>query len=390
MKAKNIATLVIIMLGISGRPSLGAPVRKVLMEELTATWCAWCTDGSHALDSMRKDSDRNIVVSYHTFNDNMTSAMSQDFMEAFGNAVSGFPTIFMDRGQYGGKMDIDPRFPKVFNPVYTKLMATPAQVGIAFRKLGWDAASRTITGEIAATFVANGSGDFRIGLIVIEDQVTGGSGRPTMMAGVVKDDTDETNSAYDQASISEIADLYPDLEYKDGKIIKYPHMNVARAAVFDVHGKAGVIPPEHAASTAYALPFTYKVPERYDPTRLGLPVNLKNIGLVAFVANYGDRNSSQSLLNSEQAMLADFMNGTSLSRSSGGREASGAAFAQRVAGKTYVMVRAPVAGAYAVSLFDARGRLIGVMHSDLEAGANRIPVPAESQGRLLFARLARN
>ncbi len=366
MKAMHTAILAIVLSGTPRASLAAAPVKKVLLEEFTVTWCHFCPSVGVLLDKLHVESPKNIVVSYHVENDNMSTPMQLDWQDAY-YGVDGYPSAFMDRGS----SSVDPRNSS-FKTALSRQQALAAQVGIAFRKMKWDASTRTVSGELAASFTESLSGSFGFGLIITENKVVGGNGRATLVNGAVKKDPDAYDKGYDQTADRDVVANFPTLKYTNGEILGYPHPWVARAAPFGVTGKSGVIPQSVKADSSYALPFTYQVPEKYDPTPLGVPVKLANIGLVAFVVKSGS--SGKTILNCDLAMLADYLEGTRVlprDRLHGKALAS----VQEISGAAFVTVRTASAGAYGISLYDTRGTVVAKLDRDLEAGLNRILLP---------------
>jgi len=140
--------------------------------------------------------------------------------------------------------------------------STPAAISIDHV---YNTSTREIDGTVKVIFDASpDSGDFRIGLMIVEDFVKGGE-------------------QYDQRSYFDSSDVYPELNGLGNPINGYVHMDVFRDTVFGgIPGKAGVIPQSPETGKSYQVAFHYEIPAQY----LDLDVNVKNLKLIAFTGYY--------------------------------------------------------------------------------------------------------
>ena len=137
-----------------------ASPKKVVIEEGTGTWCQWCPRGAVAMDQMFQTHPNDFIgIAVHN-GDPMTVA-AYDGGANFG----GFPGCNVDRALLDQSVSSN-----LFENYYQQ------RIGLAVPA----ALSMTITGTTNKTIVANAtfrtvfaSANYRLGVIIIEDNVTG-------------------------------------------------------------------------------------------------------------------------------------------------------------------------------------------------------------------------
>ncbi len=137
-----------------------ASPKKVVIEEGTGTWCQWCPRGAVAMDQMFQTHPNDFIgIAVHN-GDPMTVA-EYDGGANFG----GFPGCNVDRALLDQSVSSN-----LFENYYQQ------RIGLAVPA----ALSMTITGTTNKTIVANAtfrtvfaSANYRLGVIIIEDNVTG-------------------------------------------------------------------------------------------------------------------------------------------------------------------------------------------------------------------------
>jgi hypothetical protein len=137
-----------------------ASPKKVVIEEGTGTWCQWCPRGAVAMDQMFQTHPNDFIgIAVHN-GDPMTVA-AYDGGANFG----GFPGCNVDRALLDQSVSSS-----LFENYYQQ------RIGLAVPA----ALSMTITGTTNKTIVANAtfrtvfaSSNYRLGVIIIEDNVTG-------------------------------------------------------------------------------------------------------------------------------------------------------------------------------------------------------------------------
>jgi Secretion system C-terminal sorting domain len=150
---------------ITGVPFM--PKKRVFFEEATGTWCGWCVRGIVYMDSLwRADSSNVAIISVHNGDpmqsDNASSA-SYDVMA--GKLVSGYPSMIIDR-----HIVDDP------SGAFDDYDANKDLFGYANMGLTTTTAAGAVTAHVKVEPAINMTGDYRLELIVTEEEVTGVGG----------------------------------------------------------------------------------------------------------------------------------------------------------------------------------------------------------------------
>lgn len=143
-----------------------APLRRVLCEEATGTWCGWCVAGHVFMDSMAATyPDQWIGIAVH----------SGDPMEVPEYATGMYPYI---QGYPNGTMNRDAKYimPTSFEEEFLAIKDQLAPVEVFVENAIINTNESTLTFTISANFYAALSG-VKFNAMIIEDEVTGtGSG----------------------------------------------------------------------------------------------------------------------------------------------------------------------------------------------------------------------
>jgi len=154
---------------ITGISAANYPVKKLLLEEMTGTWCGWCPRGIVFIDSVYKvDSNIISISSVHArtsdpmANEN-SSTLSYDLL-TLAMDFSGYPSIIIDRRQNN-----DPYY--VFNLVneYKNFF------GFANMSISHSMAGTAVTAKATVQPASDMTGDYRLELIITEQDVSGTS-----------------------------------------------------------------------------------------------------------------------------------------------------------------------------------------------------------------------
>ncbi len=212
-----INTSVMINLGVSA-------TKYVLLEEFTTVPCGFCPDGMLVVDDILSNQNNVIATAVHAGfgTDDMTVPAASDLAAAFTNAA---PTAVIDRTYFEGESTI-----AISRSIWSNKVAellngwTPVNVGVNGT---YNAGTANVT--VSANFTDYAAaGNLRIGLMVIEDSVTG------------------SGSGYDQHSYYYNQTGHPFYHVGDyngsyATIPGYVHKNVLRDAKPDIWGANGVI-----------------------------------------------------------------------------------------------------------------------------------------------------
>lgn len=138
--------------------------KKVVVEEGTGTWCGWCPRGTVFMDQMYADyGDYFIPIAVHN-GDPMTVAEYDD-----GLGLTAFPTMKIMREEsfgFGVIGDIESRF---FQRIVQAPPATLQSAGV------FNETTRDIDIISQADFSQNVSGNHRLAVVLVEDNVSGTS-----------------------------------------------------------------------------------------------------------------------------------------------------------------------------------------------------------------------
>jgi hypothetical protein len=248
------------------------PVKRVLVEESTGTWCASCGYGSIYFEHLENNYPNTIPVAVHT------GPGGQDPMAVFSLEVymldyfSGSPTFVFDRKDFpsnpGSKPSISASNPwengldtldKYMDLIYNQ--APLATVGI---DQTYNEATRELSVTITSNFIENTTGEFRLNCFILEDSVVGDASY------------DQANSNFSgwtggPAYLQELID-------ESHPIVGYVHNHVLRAALGDPEGATASIPTTVNSGSSYSKTFTYTLPNEF---------NENHINLVGLVQRYG-------------------------------------------------------------------------------------------------------
>jgi hypothetical protein len=267
-------TLLSVLLGLLLTSPLMAQfsIQKVVFEEFTGAWCQYCADGSYraeVMDSLYADA---LMVAVHN-GDAMEMQAGTDlanfYQPAYPQALFNRGGALVSRGTWNSTMSGD--------------LQGASVVTVAMDSVGYNAGTRTITAVVRASFTGAASGDLRLGLIVVEDDVTG------------------TGSGYNQVNADNGTPGHP-YQGAGNPILGFHHRHVAREYVGDVWGLAGIIPSPANFGTTATHTFTYVIPPAYDE---------EEIELVAFVGRVdGPGVTERPILNGEEFFLSTLIVGT--------------------------------------------------------------------------------
>lgn len=141
------------------------PQKKLLFEEATGTWCAWCVRGIVYMDSLWNTHSDKVSISVVHNSDGMSSENARTISyDRYITALGGgsFPMAIVDRA-----VSLDPS--QVFD-AYDQMRDF---FGFADIKVENTKTATTFTTKATVKFAVNASGDYRLALLVTEDRVHG-------------------------------------------------------------------------------------------------------------------------------------------------------------------------------------------------------------------------
>lgn len=230
------------------------PVHNVVFEEATGTWCGWCPRGTVFMDSISEEETDAILIAVHNA-DPMADAVYDAGVGAFPG-FSGYPSVLVDR-----KEIIDPS--DIFNGYNTH------RNDFGFADMGitatFNTTTRVINATVSANFAVPLTGNYRLALVVTEDNVTG-SGSQWDQVNYYS--FQSVNQPLTGAGHNWQAEPNPvpaaDMEYDF----------VARTILGSFTGQTGSLPSSISAGSPYTYNFNYTLDAGYDED------NIKVIGLL--------------------------------------------------------------------------------------------------------------
>ena len=245
-----------------------SPIKRVLVEESTGTWCASCAYGSIYFEHLEDNYPNAIPVAVHTGpggQDPMAILSVELYMSGY---FGGSPTFLFDRKDFpenpsakpavsasspwsDGLNTLDSYMDQIYN------QSPLATVGI---DQTYNSTTREITVTITSNFVQNTTGNFRLNCMIVEDGVTGDA------------DYDQANSNF-SGWTGGPSYLQPLID-ESHPIVGYVHNHVLRSYLGNPEGATASIPTTVASGSGYSKTFTYTLPAEFDENKILL------IGLV--------------------------------------------------------------------------------------------------------------
>ncbi len=234
------------------------PGRLVVGEYGTGTWCGWCVRSHTYTDYLSSVYPENFVsIAVH----NGDPMVVGEYDTAMGNAISGYPSGFVDRANFAGSAETDP---SDFEAALLERISNNPGVLVS-ADIDYTAGSPTATINCDFNFTNAVTGIMRVAVVLIEDEVSGTSA-----------DWDQAN--YYSGGGSGPMGGYENLSNPvDASDMVYSH--VARAIFGTYAGQTGIITPSPAAGST----FTHQVTATVDPSW-----NMANMRAVAMVIKSGD------------------------------------------------------------------------------------------------------
>lgn len=246
-------------------------IQKVVMEEFTGAWCQYCADGAVKADQVENNYADAIVVSVHD-GDAMEVQEGIDMASFYGpaypQALINRSGALVSRGAWSSQ-------------VGTALQGASA-VTVSFDSVSYNATTREFIADVKAMFTGPESGDLRLNLIVLEDNLRGvGTGWNQVNA-----DNGTPGHPYYQAG---------------NPIVGFNHRHVMRTMLDGAWGVSGVIPSSVNFGTTATRRYTFTLPAGWKPW---------DVSLVAIVQKYGAGINEREILNGEEFHLNTLVVGT--------------------------------------------------------------------------------
>lgn len=220
------------------------PVKNVVIEEGTGTWCMWCPRGAVAMDFMYSNYASNFIgIAVHN-NDPMAVAAYDG-----GANFSGYPSCNVDREILDASVSQN-NFVAYYNQ--RKDLVVPFDVSV---NSTYNATTRAITANISANSYTNfAAANYRFAVIVVEDSVTG------------------TSSGYAQVNAYAGGGNGPMGGYENlpnpvpASQMVYNH--VGRSLLGGYAGQSGSIPASLTDGQNFSYSFNYTLPNTMDDNQI--------------------------------------------------------------------------------------------------------------------------
>jgi hypothetical protein len=234
------------------------PGRLVVGEYGTGTWCGWCVRSHTYTDYLSSVYPDNFVsIAVH----NGDPMVVGEYDTAMGNAISGYPSGFVDRATFAGSAETDP---SDFEAALLERVSNNPGVLVS-ADIDYTAGSSTATINCGFNFTNAVTGIIRVAVVLIEDEVSGSSA-----------DWDQANY-YSGGGAGPMGGFENLSNPVDASDMTYNH--VARAIYGTYAGQTGIITPNPAAGSS----FTHQVTATVDPSW-----NMANMRAIAMVIKSGD------------------------------------------------------------------------------------------------------
>ncbi|NRD23198.1 Omp28-related outer membrane protein [Winogradskyella litoriviva] len=225
--------------------------KAVFIEEATGTWCGWCPRGAVGLDYMTSTYPNTVIgVAVHN-SDPMEVAAYDD---GIGQYISGYPSGVIDR-KYEDVNPAQANLQSAYDALNTEIV--PVDLSIGATQNGSDL---TITAN--ANFYTNfGNANFRFGIIITEDGVTGtGDG-----TNIVGNDYDQQN--YYSGGANGVMGGYEN--YTDPvPATQMVYNHVGRALIGGFDGQENSVPASITDGLSASYDFNYTIPSTINQANM--------------------------------------------------------------------------------------------------------------------------
>ncbi len=227
---------------ITINPVVPATGKMVLGEEATGTWCQWCPRGAVYMDYMETTYPNYWAgVAVHN-NDPMADATYDAGLDLL---ISGYPSSVVDRGPDNDPSTMEQSF-------LQRIVIAPT----AFLTNGatYNASTRQLEVSVTADFQSAASGDWRVGVILTEDSVTGttsGYNQSNAYAGGGSGQMGGYESLPNPVPASQMV---------------YDH--VGRTIVPSFQGLQNAFPASISGGSSYSNCFSFTLPAGWDESKI--------------------------------------------------------------------------------------------------------------------------
>lgn len=258
--------------------------RKVVLENITGTWCGLCPEGNHTAQLLEESFGANIIPIGIHIEDPMTIPTTDAVGEYYtGGGTNAFLLdryLFPDQQFVPFTFEVTPLSEKI-----AERLITPPVCSVHLDHVNYDLLTRQLSIRVYTTFLeeVNNYQDLRLNLYITEDSIR------------------SSDTGYSQTNFFNTASGY----FYTGAgnpMVNYPHRHVLRAALGNVWGTASSInslPQNIVAGTSFEHTYTYTLSETWD---------IDKINIIGLVQNYNANDfTDNEILNAEDISIAEIL-----------------------------------------------------------------------------------
>jgi hypothetical protein len=319
-------------------PVVPATGKVVFGEEATGTWCSWCPRGAVYMDYMETTYAGFWAGAAVHNNDPMADPTYDTGLGAF---IGGYPSSLVDRGP---EQD-----PSTMEPTFLQRIVIPPTAFIT-NGATYNSTTRELEVSVTCDFQSAASGDWRVGVVLTEDGVTG------------------TGAGWDQANsyagggngVMGGYELLPNPVPASQMV--YDH--VARTIVPDFDGLVNSFPSSINVGDTFTNCFSFILPATWDDTKIHVVSFLRNpSGTMDNAATETIANAvSNGLANCAVGIVTDLSN-----------EDNFKLFPNPTSGVTYIDITNTDNSNVNVKVMDMSGKLVSQRDYDVN-GAMQLPI----------------
>lgn len=251
--------------------------RKILVEDLTGSWCGFCPDGAASMAQLETNYPNAICVGVH-----ISDPMQTTTSDAIGDAYSGggVNVLMLDRQRFEGEnfVQLTSAYPDLAQR-FEERVAMPVEVRVSLDHIALDSTTRQLTADVRVVFVEKpiNYDALRINLWLTEDSVV------------------RTQNSYNQVNFFNAYTGHP--YFNAGNPIQgFVHRHVLRADVGGAWGLEGSLPPIDSIEAEQLFVQTYTL-------ELNPEWNIERLHLIGFVQAYNNDEQLRPILNAESIDL---------------------------------------------------------------------------------------
>lgn len=275
--------------GITLMPSV--PTKKVLIEEFTSAKSGWSPDGYTVLNSTASTNTNVIAVAHHD-NDNMSTLEGNTLITDYAN---GLPTASIDQYYFTGyeSVGIDRTN---WNTIITQRQAMKVPATVTLTGVNYNSGTRQIDATVAANFIGDVKGDYRLNLYVKENHVY----------GPLNDISDNGWNQYNSLYAVPTSPYYQVGAYLNASNYlmnanEFKHQYVINYVADGAYGASGIIPSTPTTSgQTYTKNYSYILP---TPSAGEYRYNPDNIYLIGVLTEYNTDTKQRAVINALETKL---------------------------------------------------------------------------------------